>query len=172
MRTPRTWLLVAALFVAGCADEGGTTEAAVDTTMFDAAAAAEDLPAALEAGERIVEDLVAALDVDERERDDVRPYRVSLCDEIADDAPSLVSVARGIAFPAERTADVLAQIRTELEEAGVDGVRVVREDTDVPMVTGVFADDTWQVAAMLNAQDGIGEVRVNSACLPGELPDP
>ncbi len=179
-------LLAAALFLLGCGDRdegaggagadgatdtGTSTEAAVDTATFAQAADAADLTAALAAGERIVTDLVATLDVDEREQTDVRPYRVSLCDEVADDAPSLVSVARQIAFPTDRTDDVVARIRGALEDAGLDGVDVVGEDGDVPLVTGVFADDTWQVAATLNRPDGIGEVRVNSACLPGDLPD-
>jgi hypothetical protein len=173
VRTRPIWLLVGALFLAACGETSATMEGEVDRSNIAEAAAAADLPAALEAGERIVEDLLASLDVDPRDRDDVRPYRVSLCDEVADeDGPSLVSVARGIAFPAERTDDVIEQVRVALEDAGVEGVRVVRRDSVLPLVTGVFADDTWQVGATLNREDGIGEVRVSSACLPGELPDP
>lgn len=174
MRTRRIGLFVAMLLLAaGCGEDSATTEGGMDGSNIAEAAAAADLPAALEAGERIVDDLLASLDVDARERDDVRPYRVSLCDEVVDeDGPSLVSVARGIAFPAERTDEVIEQVRVALEAAGVDSVRVVREDGVLPLVTGLFADDTWQVGATLNREDGIGEVRVSSACLPGELPEP
>lgn len=179
MRTRSGALLLAvALCLFGCGERGSGDEVTdgqatggeVDTAAFARAADAADLPAALEAGERIVTELVAAIGVSDRDRPDVRPHRVSLCDEVADDAPSLVSVARGISFASEDTDDVLDRVRGALEGAGVDGVRVVGEDSSVPMVTGVFADDTWQVAATLNRPDGIGEVRVNSACLPGELP--
>lgn len=172
MRTRGRILLVVALCLTACGDTNGPTEDDVDAASLQDAAAAEDLPAALDAGERLVEELLADLDVDPRERPDVRPYRVSPCDVVDDDAPSLVSVARGIAFPAERTDDVIEQVRTTFEAAGVDGIRVVREDSDMPAVIGVFAEQTWQVGATLNAVDGIGEIRVNSRCLPGELPEP
>lgn len=39
-------------------------------------------------------------------------------------------------------------------------------------MTGVFAEDRWQVAVTVNRVDDIGEVRVNSPCLPGDLPEP
>lgn len=172
MKLRPTILLAAVLALAACGETSGTTEVDVDGAPLEQAAAAEDLPAALEAGEGVVAYLLANLDVEERQDDDVRPYRVRLCDEVADDGPSLVSVGRGISFPAERTDEVAEQVRAVLEEAGADGVRVVRGDSVLPLVTGVFADDTWQVGATLNREDGIGEIRVNSRCLPGELPDP
>ncbi|MBS3942332.1 MAG: hypothetical protein KG028_15340 [Actinobacteria bacterium] len=172
MRNPGTWLLVAALCLGACADTAADPEGSVDTATFDEAAAAEDLPAALAAGERIADDLRASLDVEPQAIEGVRPYRVSLCDEVRDDAPSLVSVGRGFAIPPERIGDVVEQVRATFEAAGLDGVRVVGEDTDAPLVTALFADDTWQVSAMLNGRDGIGEIRVNSACLPGEVPEP
>lgn len=174
MRRSVTGLLLAAVVLVGCetGSTGGATVDPVDEGAYADAAEASDLAEALAAGQRIVDDLVASLDVDERARDDVRPYRVSLCDETTEGAPRLVSVARGIAFDPGATDDVSADTERLLEAAGVDGVRVVGGDGVVPLVTGVFAGDRWQVAATLNREDGIGEVRVNSACLPGDVPDP
>lgn len=171
----RRWiaLLIVGVLLGACDRDPGTIEVdAVDAALYEAAAGAEDLPEALEAGERIAEQLVVALDVEPRPRDDVRPYRVSLCDETSDDGPRLVSIGRGIGFASGDTDAVVARARDQLEAGGVDGVRVVGGDGDVPMVTGVFAEDRWQVAVTLNRVDGIGEVRVNSPCLPGDLPEP
>ncbi|WP_052668407.1 hypothetical protein [Nitriliruptor alkaliphilus] len=142
-----------------------------DATPYTEAVDATELAEALAIGERIADDLLGTLDVDPRPRD-VRPYRVQLCDETLDDSPRIVSVGRGIAFPSDATDELTAQARDLLEGAGVDGVRVLREDSILPMVTGVFAGDTWQVAVSFNRPDGIGEIRVNSACLPGDVPDP
>lgn len=170
MRRRHAWLL-STLLLAAC----GTSEAGrddVDGGAIEAAAAAEDLPAALEAGTRIVDGLVDELAVDERPRDDVRPYRVSRCDETADDGPHVVSVGRGIAFPSDTTDDLLEAAHVSLEQAGVEGLRTVGGDGFLPQLTGLFDDDRWQVAVTLNRDEGIGEVRVNSRCLPGEVPEP
>jgi hypothetical protein len=166
-------LVAAAVVLTACGtDQGGATPVeGLDTAPYAAAADAADLADALAAGERIAEDLLGALDVDPRPRD-VRPYRVSLCDETRDDSPRIVSVGRGIAFPPDTTDELAERARDLLEGAGVDGVRVVREDGILPMTAGVFAGDTWQVAVSFNRPDGIGEIRVNSACLPGDVPDP
>lgn len=173
MRTRWPALLGVVVLLGACDRDPGTIEVdAVDAAAYEDAAEAEDLAAALDAGERLVDQLLVAVDVEPRSRDDVRPYRVSLCDETVDDGPRVVSVGRGIAFPSEDTDAVVARVRDQFEAAGVDGFRVVGEDGDVPMVTGVFADDRWQVSATLNRVDGIGEVRANSPCLPGDLPDP
>lgn len=171
----RRWLalLIVGALLGACDRDPGTIEVdAVDAALYEAAADAEDLPEALEAGERIAEQLLVALDVEPRPRDDVRPYRVSLCDETSDDGPRLVSIGRGMGFASKDTDAVVARARDQLESAGVDGVRVIGGDGDVPMVTGVFAEDRWQVSATFNRVDGIGEVRVNSPCLPGDLPEP
>lgn len=172
---PLTAALLAAVVVGltACgADQGGATPVeGLDTTPYGEAADAADLAEALAIGERIAEDLLGTLDVDPRPRD-VRPYRVSLCDETLDDSPRIVSVGRGISFPPDATDELAEQARDLLEGAGVDGVRVVRADGILPMATGVFAADTWQVAVSFNRPDGIGEIRVNSSCLPGDVPDP
>lgn len=155
----------------GGAAGGSTSDSGGNVGIVEDAAAVTQLADAAVLAGSLAEGLAAALPADAREQAaaDEGP-RAAPCDPAEPDGPHTVTVTRGVAFdPADADA-VLDAGRAHLAEIGIEEVRTVGDDGDSPQLVAVFDDQRWQVSLLLGRSAGRGGVRVNTPCLPGDLP--